>query len=62
LVDLGGNRLECCDDSRPDQRLGQIAPRLGTPVALPARAACFKSSSTGVMFEQAKPVAYWRTL
>jgi hypothetical protein len=29
LVDLGGNRLGCCDNSRPDHRLGQIPPRSG---------------------------------
>jgi hypothetical protein len=27
LVDLGGNRLGCCDDLRPDRRLRQIPPR-----------------------------------
>jgi hypothetical protein len=35
---------------------------MGTPVAAPATAARFKSSSTGVMPEQAKHAAYRRTL
>jgi ferredoxin-nitrate reductase len=38
VVDLGGNRLGCCDDLRPDRRLGQIPPRLGphrVPVPYP---------------------------
>jgi hypothetical protein len=60
--ELGGNRRGCCDDSRPDRRLRQIPPRSGTPVASTATAARFKSSSTGVTFEQAKHAVYWRTL
>jgi hypothetical protein len=35
---------------------------MGTPVAAPATAALFKSSSTGVMFEQPEHAAYPRTL
>jgi hypothetical protein len=62
LVDLGANRLGRCDDSRPDRRLGQIPPRSGKPVASPAGAARFKSSSSDVMIEQANYVAYRRTL
>jgi hypothetical protein len=42
--------------------LGQIPPRSGKPVALAARAARFRRSSTDVMIEQANYVAYRRTL
>jgi hypothetical protein len=35
---------------------------MGAPVAAPATADRFKSSSTRVMLEQAKHATYWRTL
>jgi hypothetical protein len=35
LVNLGGIRLGCCDDSRPDRRLRQIPPRSGMPRGAP---------------------------
>jgi hypothetical protein len=36
--------------------------QIGDAIARTAMAARFKSSSTGVMIEQANHVAYWRTL
>jgi hypothetical protein len=60
LVDLGGNRLGCCDDSRPDHRLGQIPTRWGRDLD-DRDGGPLQELFDGLIIEQANHVANWQT-